>query len=59
HIDVATTLNNLAVLSASTGDHDWAKALYKRCLTILERALGKNHPQTKACRQNYANLPKV
>ncbi len=44
HPDVATTLNNLAVLSTSQGRYAEAEPLYKRALAIDEKALGPDHP---------------
>jgi tetratricopeptide (TPR) repeat protein len=52
HIDVATTLNHLAVLYASEGNMAEAGGLYEQCLSLLERALGTDHPQTQVCREN-------
>ena len=42
HPDVATTLNNLAVLYDSMGDYEKALPLYQRALEICEKVLGPN-----------------
>jgi tetratricopeptide (TPR) repeat protein len=42
HLDVATSLNNLALLYESQGRYAEAEPLYKRTITILE---------TKTCRK--------
>lgn len=44
HPDVARHLNRLAELYASQSKHVEAVSLYKRSLTILEKALGENRP---------------
>lgn len=45
HLEVAQSLNNIAVLLKTVGNYDEAEALYKRSITIKEKALGQNHPQ--------------
>jgi tetratricopeptide (TPR) repeat protein len=40
HPDVATSLNNLALLYSTTGKYSEAEPLYKRALEISEKALG-------------------
>ena len=42
--DVATGLNNLAMLYESQGKYAEAEPLYKRALAIYEKALGPDHP---------------
>ena len=44
HPDVATALNNLAVLYRHQGRYAEAEPLYKRALAIEEKALGPDHP---------------
>jgi hypothetical protein len=56
HTDLAATWNNQALLCAEQGKHAQAEALYRRALNLLEKALGKAHPSTRACRANYAPL---
>ncbi|WP_020559052.1 tetratricopeptide repeat protein, partial [Thiofilum flexile] len=53
HPEVATSLNNLAVLYESMGEYAKALTLYERSLAINEKVLGKNHPNTKITRENY------
>ena len=45
HPDVATTLNNLAVLYESMGDYEKALPLYQRALEIREKVLGSATPR--------------
>ena len=47
HPDVATSLNNLALLYESQGHYAQAEPLFKRSLAILEKALGPDHPDVK------------
>ncbi len=56
HPDVATTLNNLALLYRSQGKYAEAEPLYKRALVIYEKALGKNHPQVAQSLNNLGLL---
>jgi len=44
HLDVATSLNNLAGLYYAQGKLTNAEPLYTRALAIKEKALGKDHP---------------
>jgi tetratricopeptide (TPR) repeat protein len=44
HPDVATGLNNLALLYKDQGKYAEAEPLYKRALAIDEKALGPDHP---------------
>jgi tetratricopeptide (TPR) repeat protein len=44
HLDVATSLNNLAELHRESGDYARAEPLYQRALAIQEKALGREHP---------------
>ncbi|MFL6417733.1 MAG: tetratricopeptide repeat protein [Bryobacteraceae bacterium] len=56
HPDVATGLNNLAVLLQAKGDYAAAEPLYRRALAIDEKALGPNHPSMKTIRENLQVL---
>jgi tetratricopeptide (TPR) repeat protein len=56
HPDVATSLHNLALLYQAQGAYDKAQPLYERSLGILEKVLGKDHPNTKTGRANYEAL---
>jgi Tetratricopeptide repeat len=46
HPDVATSLNNLALLYHVQGLHEQAEPLYNRSLAIMEKALGPEHPKS-------------
>ena len=56
HVEVALTLNNLAVLYKTQGRFDVAAELYRRALSCLEPALSPRHPNLVKCRKNYAAL---
>ena len=57
HPDVAETLNNLAILYASRGDHvTKAELLYQRALTIREKVFGPQHPAVALTLNNLASL---
>jgi tetratricopeptide (TPR) repeat protein len=56
HPDVATSLDNLAVLYRSQGRHALAQPLHKRALAIYERALGPDHPDVAISLNNLASL---
>jgi tetratricopeptide (TPR) repeat protein len=56
HPDVATSLNNLALLYDTQGDYAKAEPLYKRSLAILEKALGPDHPVVATSLENIAEL---
>jgi len=45
HLEVAASLNNLAVLLKTVGANEEAEALYTRSIKIKETVLGYNHPQ--------------
>jgi tetratricopeptide (TPR) repeat protein len=56
HPDVATSLNNLALLYESQGRYDQAEPLYLQALNICERRLGLDHPHTVTVRKNLEAL---
>ena len=56
HPDVATSLNNLALLYDTQGKYAQAEPLYKRSLAIKEKALGPNHPSVASSLENIAAL---
>ena len=56
HPDVATSLNNLAVLYDDQGRYADAEPLYKRSLAIREKALGPDHPDVATSLNNLAEL---
>ena len=61
HPDVATSLNNLALLYDNQGRYADAEPLYKRSLAISRKALGPDHPDVATSLNNLAELyePKV
>ncbi len=54
--DVATVLNNLAVLLYLKGDYAGAEPLMRRALAIDEKALGPDDPQTQQDQKNLDDL---
>jgi peroxiredoxin/tetratricopeptide (TPR) repeat protein len=63
HLDVATSLNNLALLYYTQGRlyraqtrYAQAEPLYKRALAIREKALGPDHPDVAECLNNLAEF---
>ena len=56
HPDVATSLNNLALLYDTQGNYAKAEPLYKRSLAISEKALGPDHPAVATSLENLAYL---
>ena len=58
HPDTAASLNNLAVLHKTMGEHAKALPLYVRALEIREAALGPTHPDTALSIWNLALLHK-
>jgi CHAT domain-containing protein len=44
HPDVATSLNNLALLYSEMGNYSQAEPLYQRSLAIREKVFGQEHP---------------
>lgn len=56
HPDIASSLNNLAVLYRATGAYAKAEPLYQRALAIRQKALGPEHPSTAVSLNNLAVL---
>ncbi len=56
HPNLATSLNNLALLYQAQGEYAAAEPLHKRALAIREKALGPDHPQVAASLNNLAAL---
>lgn len=58
HVDVAASLNNIAVLLKTSGQFEEAEEMYNRSIAIKEKALGPNHPQVPAwpCHAALATL---
>jgi tetratricopeptide (TPR) repeat protein len=53
---VTTGLNNMAELLRRHGKYEDALPLYQRALTIWEKALGPDHPNTATSLNNMAGL---
>jgi len=56
HPNVASILNNLALLYKATGRYAEAEPLYRRALAIDEKAFGPHHPEVAADTHNLAML---
>jgi CHAT domain-containing protein/Tfp pilus assembly protein PilF len=56
HPDVATSLNNLAILYQAQGLFSDAEPLFKRALAISENVFGANHPNIVTSLNNLAEL---
>ena len=56
HPDLATDLNNLALLYGTQGKYAEAEPLYQCSLTIREKALGPEHPNVATSLENYVAL---
>ena len=56
HLDVATSLNNLAVLYNFQGRYAEAEPLYLEALTLREQLVGENHPLVATSLNNLAEL---
>jgi CHAT domain-containing protein/Tfp pilus assembly protein PilF len=56
HPDVATSLNNLALLYNAQGLYEKAEPLFKRALAINEKALGSEHLDVALSLNNLAGL---
>ncbi|MBO3463905.1 tetratricopeptide repeat protein, partial [Aetokthonos hydrillicola] len=56
HPDVATSLNNLALLYNSQGRYNEAEPLHQEALKIAEVSLDVNHPNTITIRGNLKYL---
>jgi tetratricopeptide (TPR) repeat protein len=52
HLEIASTLNDLAALHHAQGDAAKPEPLYKRVLAIKERHLGPNHPDVATTLNN-------
>jgi tetratricopeptide (TPR) repeat protein len=55
-IDVAVSLNSLAVAHMELGQYDLAEREYARVLATWERTLGPDHPHVAGVLNNLANL---
>ena len=54
HLDVATSLNGLALSYDALGQSEEAEPLYQRALAIREKALGPDHPDVATSLNNLA-----
>jgi len=59
HPDVASSLNNLALLYDSQGRYAEAEPLFQEALKIAEGQLGVNHPNTITIRENLQFYGKI
>ncbi|NEQ86641.1 MAG: CHAT domain-containing protein, partial [Moorea sp. SIO2I5] len=56
HPDVATSLNNLALLYLSQGRYGEAEPLYRQALALTKKLLGQDHPDVATSLNNLAVL---
>ena len=56
HPDLASTLNNLAIVAEKTGSSSEAERFYRRAAAIAAAALPSDHPMTVASRQNLEDF---
>jgi CHAT domain-containing protein/Tfp pilus assembly protein PilF len=56
HLDIATSLNKLALLYRAEGRYEEAEPLYRRSLAIREKVLGPGHPDTATILNNLGRL---
>ena len=56
HPDVATSLNNLALLYASQERYEEAEPLYLQALSLRKKLLGEEHPSVAISLNNLAGL---
>jgi tetratricopeptide (TPR) repeat protein len=54
HLDVATSLNNLAALHQAQGKYEEAEPLYRSALEMYKRLLGEEHPNVATSLNNLA-----
>ncbi len=52
HHDIGISLNNLATLLQQSGKTNQARELFARSLTIFEKTLGADRPNTRLCQEN-------
>ena len=56
HLDLATTLNNLARLYVAQDRYAEAESLYQQAITIKEKAFGSDHPELAITLDNLGQL---
>ena len=59
HLDVTTSINNLALLYQSQGRYVEAEPLFKQALKLRKRDLGENHPAVALSLSNLALLYQI
>ncbi len=59
HLDVATSLNDLAGVLYYKGDYEKAESLFRRALAIRRQKLGNDHPDVALSLNNLALVLKV
>jgi len=59
HPDVATVLNNLAMLRQLQGKLAEAESLFQQALAIYQKTFGSDHPESAFCLSNLADLYRV
>ncbi len=59
HPEYAQSLNNLALLHKTMGDHAAALPLFREALQVIEAALGRRHPSSATGLNNLAVLHKT
>ena len=58
HPNVASSLNNLAILYKNQGRYELAETLYLQALQMRKQLLGESHPDVASGLNNLANLYK-
>lgn len=56
HLDVAVSLNDLALLYFHKGEYAQAESLYQRALTIRKKQLGPEHPDVATSMNNVGHI---
>ena len=56
HPDTLTSMYCLGHLLATRGQCEEAAALYERACAGYSKSLGDDHPTTRACREDYAEM---
>lgn len=56
HLDVADSLNSLAIFASNQGDYERAERFYKQAIGIREKMLGPHHPTTAESLNNLGIL---
>lgn len=56
HPEIAITMNNLALVLRAMGKIEAAQALFTQALSVFEKTVGAEHPNTMLCRQNAESV---